>query len=98
MPPCKNPAWNSIYSKLPSIYDEKEMDILIKFYYNIDKILDEKNWLEPVQGESQGVIKGALTNRSPLTQFDIDAIKNNKIKILKILDEIIKLEDKLEFL
>ena len=51
-----------------------------------------------MQGESQGVIKGALTNRSPLTQFDIDAIKNNKIKILKILDEIIKLEDKLEFL
>lgn len=98
MPPCKNQAWNSIYTELPSIYDEKELNILIKFYYNIDKILDEKNWLEPVQGESQGVIKGALTNRSPLTQFDIDAIKNNKIKILKILDEIIKLEDKLEFL
>ena len=98
MPPCKNQAWNSIYTELPSIYDEKELNILIKFYYNIDKILDEKNWLEPVQGESQGVIKGALTNRSPLTQFDIDAIKNNKIKILKILDEIIALEDKLEFL
>lgn len=98
MPPCKNQAWNSIYTELPSIYDEKELNILIKFYYNIDKILDERNWLKPVNGEAQGVIKGALTHRGPITQFDKDAIKNNKINILRILDEIIKLEDKLEFL
>lgn len=98
MPPYKNQAWNSIYRELPSIFDENELNILIKFYYNIDELLDEKNWLKTVHGEPQGVIKGALTYRDELTQYDIDAIKNNKIKILKILDEIIKLEDKLQFL
>lgn len=98
MPPCKNQAWNSIYSELPSIFDKNELNILIKFYYNIDELLDEKNWLKTVNGEPHGVIKGALTYRDELTQYDMDAIKNNKIKILKILDEIIKLEDKLQFL
>lgn len=95
--PCKTHAWNSLYTDLPAVFDEKDLSILIKFYYEIEKLLDDRNWLEFNESNEIGAIKG-LTYIRVLTEFDMDKIKENKIMISKILNNILELKEELNFI
>ena len=96
--PCKTHAWNSLYTDLPAVFDEKDLSILIKFYYEIEKLLDDRNWLEFNESNEIGAIKGSTYNIRVLTEFDMDKIKENKIMISKILNNILELKEELNFI
>ena len=96
--PCKNHAWNTLYKELPGVFDKNELNILIKFYQEIDKLLDDRNWLKSVESKEIGAIESSLVQTNPLTGFDLEKIKNNKILISKILNNILELKCELNFI
>ena len=88
-PPCLDIAWKSLYSELPSIFNENELKILMKFYQGIENLLDDNIWMEPVSSNADSTLRSTE---------NLFRVINNKHMIRNIIREILNLEDKLSFL
>ena len=88
-PPCLDIAWKSLYSELPSIFNENELKILMNFYQCIENLLDDNIWIEPVSSNVDSTLHSAE---------NFIRVNNNKQMIKSIIREILNLEDKLSFL
>lgn len=97
-PNCTINAWKSCYNELPSIFNEDELKTLVEAYFALEKLLDDKNWLNPPKGEPQDAMGEIMEIQKPLTNYNFETIQNNKIHISKMIDEILDYEENLHFL
>ena len=96
-PKCFNTAWKSLYMNLPEVFKENELEPLIKFYEEIDLLLDDKNWLKLNNAEPEGTFKNGRLKVNVFTEEGLKEISHHKKFIKKHVERSLSTEKDLKF-
>lgn len=96
-PDCSNSTWNSLYTNLPEVFKENELELLIKFYEKIDLLLDDASWLQFRNARSIGAFEN-IRMEIDFTEIDFEEADSNKKFIKKQIESTLMLEKELSFL
>ena len=99
MPPeCSNSTWKSLYVSLPEAFEEKELEILIKFYEKIGELLNDDNWLKFTNATPIGAFENYRMTVEGFTEEDFEEAKNHKKFIKELITNTLSLKKELFFL
>lgn len=96
-PNCSNSAWKSLYTTLPDVFEEIELELLIKFYEKIDLLLDNTSWLQFRNAKSIGAFEN-IRMEIDFTEVDFEEAASNKKFIKNHIESTLLLEKDLSFL
>lgn len=92
-PSCTIVALNSSYDEIASVFSKEELKILMEFYGELEKLMDDKNWLTNNNDKSNS--SSESFSKKPV---NFTNIRDHKTSILNLVEKILSLESELDFL